>query len=558
MKKKKYYLILVIIIIIGILVFINYRTLNSVDFKLINAETINLNVNDSWEDPGFVVDKEYTDNVKVENNINYQKVGTYDVIYKLRIGILSKKLKRTINVLDQNKETNLKLILNGENPTYLMINNNYQEKGAIAYDSIDGSLSDKIIIEKNIVNNIEGTYTVTYKVTNNQGVTKKIERKVLVYSFDFTGKLKTDVSSKDNEITINISDLNYSHTILPSGESSKERIINYKVNNNGVYIFNFYDKNNSLYKYEVNVNNIDKTNPTGTCVMSLKDKGAEISVTANDNSKILGYRYSYGNTETDIITSNKYSINSQDINAKVTIIDQAGNTTAINCVSVDDSTKYPRSYTLETFEYNGKKYQYWFYKPKNYSLRTKMPLLVYFHGDGGRKGVNYVNNYAFPNFIYTGMDFPFYMIAPYCNNETDFSSDKKMESIIKNIEYVVQNNNIDTDRIIISGGSSGARGAYKIASVYKDLFSCLVIGSGVTYQLNIFEKDLTHLPIWIFHGKSDKNISIRDVEAHVNNIRSLGGNVKFSAIDGGHGITEEVFKKQELIDWMIAQRKSKH
>ena len=558
MKSKKYIILIIIILIIGILLLINYQTLNKVNFKLINLETINLNVNDSWKDPGYIVDDKYKNNVHVNNNVNFQKVGSYNVIYKLRIGLLSKKLKRTINVLESQKETNLKIVLNGENPTYLMTNNSYQEKGAMAIDTIDGNITNKLLTKNNIVNNVEGLYTVTYKVTNKQGVTKTIERKVYVYSFDFNGNLKTNDTSKDNEIIININDTNYSYTILPNNEKTTERNINYKINDNGQYVFYFYDKYNSIYKYEVKVTNIDKINPTGTCIMSLKDKGADITVTANDNNKIIGYKYSYGNNETSLITNNKYTINTQDIDAKVTIIDQVGNTSVINCVSVDNSTKYPRSYTLETFEYGGKKYQYWLYKPKNYSIRTKMPLLVYFHGDGGRKSAKDVNNYAFPNFIYTGMDFPFYMIAPYCNNETDFSSDKKMESIIKNIEYVVQNNNIDTDRIIISGGSSGARGAYRIASVYKNIFSCLVIGSGVTYQLRNFEKDLTYLPIWIFHGKNDTHINIKDVEAHVNNINSLGGNVHFSAIDGGHDITEEVFKSQELINWMIEQKRSKH
>src|SRR5690606_31621144 len=53
-----------------------------------------------------------------------------------------------------------------------------------AYDSIDGDLSDKIIISGEVNTNKPGTYTITYSVTNSLGETATAERKVHVLKID--------------------------------------------------------------------------------------------------------------------------------------------------------------------------------------------------------------------------------------------------------------------------------------------------------------------------------------------------------------------------------------
>jgi predicted peptidase len=243
-----------------------------------------------------------------------------------------------------------------------------------------------------------------------------------------------------------------------------------------------------------------------------------------------------------------------DKTSSVTIYDRADNKTTINCRVVDKSTTIQRSYTSKVFTTSGgKKYEYWLYTPKH-SARDKMPLLVYFHGDGGRKSLNSVNDYAYPNFISNGADFPFYMIAPHVDSTDDFGTDARMEKTYELINYIIKNYNIDSSRIIVSGGSSGSRGAYRMAAQYKNLFSCMVIGSGILYQL--YDDKLTHIPIWFFHGELDSITDYRDIERHANNINTLGGNAKVTIIKSGkHDITETVFKREDLIKWMVSQKK---
>ena len=214
-----------------------------------------------------------------------------------------------------------------------------------------------------------------------------------------------------------------------------------------------------------------------------------------------------------------------------------------------------RSYTKQTFYLsNGEKYYFWLYEPEN-KMATKMPLLIYFSGSASRTTLDSVNDYAYPEFIRDGMDFPFYMIAPFVNKSDDFDTDGRILKTKELIDYIVNNYPIDKTRIIVSGGSAGARGAYRMASVYKDLFSCMVIGSGVTGKLD--DSNLTHLPIYFLHGAKDTIISYKKIQTHVDNINALGGNAIIKIdYDRGHEVTETLFREPEVIDWMVAQRKS--
>lgn len=76
------------------------------------------------------------------------------------------------------------IILHGENPMELHVGDIYVEPGAAAYDSVDGDLTDKIIISGKVDTSKAGTYTVTYRVTNSLGETATAERKVHVLKVD--------------------------------------------------------------------------------------------------------------------------------------------------------------------------------------------------------------------------------------------------------------------------------------------------------------------------------------------------------------------------------------
>ena len=75
----------------------------------------------------------------------------------------------------------LTIELLGDETIYLVTNSEYVEFGAKAYDSIDGDISDYIVINSSSINNTrEGTYIVSYTITNSASESKTINRTVIV------------------------------------------------------------------------------------------------------------------------------------------------------------------------------------------------------------------------------------------------------------------------------------------------------------------------------------------------------------------------------------------
>ncbi len=70
--------------------------------------------------------------------------------------------------------------LNGDVVVYLKVGTPYNELGAVAYDNIDGNISERIVHESNVNAALPGTYHVVYEVRDRAGNTAKAARTVYV------------------------------------------------------------------------------------------------------------------------------------------------------------------------------------------------------------------------------------------------------------------------------------------------------------------------------------------------------------------------------------------
>lgn len=77
-------------------------------------------------------------------------------------------------------DDNLMLSILGDSPITHEAKTAYTDLGAVAYDVVDGSLTESIVVENNVDPNKIGEYTVIYRVTNSAGLTKTRTRVVNV------------------------------------------------------------------------------------------------------------------------------------------------------------------------------------------------------------------------------------------------------------------------------------------------------------------------------------------------------------------------------------------
>lgn len=174
-------IILGIIIIILVITLVKSNKNNNVyTFELVGPSEINVSLNDSYVDIGYIARDEDNNNianlVNVSGNVDTTKVGTYKVVFVLTINDKNVTLERKVNVVKTDQL--LTLMLNGSKNVTIRSNDVYEEEGYSAADSVEGDLNDIVQIANYIDYSTPGTYTIVYYVTNSKNITKAVYRTV--------------------------------------------------------------------------------------------------------------------------------------------------------------------------------------------------------------------------------------------------------------------------------------------------------------------------------------------------------------------------------------------
>ena len=557
-KKFKVPLIIfgiVIILIIGILVLFNMNKGSSSDtvvayyLTLEGEELITIYRGDEYVDPGYIgrdsLGNDLTDKVVVSSNIDTSIVGDYEVVYTLNDKILT----RYISVVDKPVgATSIYLI--GDLTMYLDINSEYVEPGYMAIDSVDSTLTDKVIVKNEIDTSKVGTYYVIYSVTNSSGITIQNKRKVIVTDSEITLSLdNTNYTNKDINIDVYVSDNYFNYLILPDGNKINNRSYTYTVSSNGEYKFTSYNKNGKESTGSITVSNIDKEKPQGTCSGSYGDGKSSISIKASDNIGISRYVIDGVSYTSSTITLNK------DVSkVSITIYDKAGNTNTISCSLKQSVTYYQKSFTLLEYSHSGGiSIQYWLNIPD--SARDGMPLVIFLHGDGEINRPDALKKLKPVNFItseYSGK--PFIFIAP-ITTSADWVSSSRVISLKGLIDKIVKDYKIDSNNIYIMGISRGAIGTWNMVDKYPNFFRAAVPISCCQYKDNKPENFL-HTKILAISGNVGENGDAyynKCMTYFVGDINKVGGNAEKKTYRGQtHSTITAAVDYNEVLSWMFS------
>lgn len=183
-RKLRLILKLIILFLLLVIVGLFYFKKNIVftDFYLKGDSTIVVNYGDTYKDEGFVAKlykKDVSDQVKVKGKVDYKKVGTYKITYKLRIDYLNieKLLVRKINVVDNVPP---ELTISSDETVYIDENGEYVQPAYSASDNYDGDLTSKVKVDGSVDVNKVGEYKQTYTVSDSSKNETKKEIKIIV------------------------------------------------------------------------------------------------------------------------------------------------------------------------------------------------------------------------------------------------------------------------------------------------------------------------------------------------------------------------------------------
>lgn len=282
----KIFNLFIIIIIIGVISYNKYVNDNkenieietedsNIIFKLQGDAEVNIYEGDNYTDLGYILCNQNNEpldyQVSKNDNININKVGSYNVTYSVVIDEKNYEIERTINVL-KNPIKNVEFSLKGANAINIIVGEKFNDPLFICYDKeTKEDLSSNVKTNSNLNNNKVGNYRIEYTLKIN-GKEKTILRNVNVlkekYSFSYNNKLTND----DVAVVFQSYIPNFSYIKTPDNNIHKESKLTYNISNNGVYKFYVYDFENNYEEYQVSINNIDKAKPTlKSCVGTISN-----------------------------------------------------------------------------------------------------------------------------------------------------------------------------------------------------------------------------------------------------------------------------------------------
>ena len=143
------------------------------------------------------------------------------------------------------------------------------------------------------------------------------------------------------------------------------------------------------------------------------------------------------------------------------------------------------------------------------------------------------------------------LIMPQCPNDSFWVA--KIESIKKFIDKIIAEYSVDTGRIYLCGISMGGFGTWYTAMAYPDLFAAIApcCGGGMAWNSEVLK-----MPIWAFHGLSDKVVSPNHTIEMVEKLKLTNPNLKYDLFEGvGHNAWDYAFH-EELLTWITSQKKA--
>lgn len=198
-------------------------------------------------------------------------------------------------------------------------------------------------------------------------------------------------------------------------------------------------------------------------------------------------------------------------------------------------------------KFNNKRGRYFLDIPKEYNPGTSYPLIVSLHGvgEGGfasmRRWLRYSNH---------GQKYIF--LSPHYGSGYWWEKDGE-DLVLNSIKQVCAEQNIDTNRIYLTGFSSGAHGVWYISIRNSDIFAAIAPIAGeciISQQIG----NLLHVPVFIIHGEQDGDIPIAAARDARDKLQKLNYEFKYLEIPG-HRHAYPIKKSKEILKWFESKKR---
>lgn len=233
----------------------------------------------------------------------------------------------------------------------------------------------------------------------------------------------------------------------------------------------------------------------------------------------------------------------------------------------------------EIFINEGDTLKYRILKPENFDQNKIYPLHLFLHGAGERGNDNELQLVHGAKLFLNKenrKEFNSWVIFPQCasndywaNMSFDLSDKESMAKmrdsdepnpslslVLKLMDLLVQKKQVNTDKVYVSGLSMGGMGTFEILFRRPNMFAAAtpICGDGIPQYVSEYAKKV---PLWIFHGSSDKVVSPRYSLKMANAIIAAGGSPKITFYENvGHNSWNNAFSEVDFLKWIHSKTKN--
>lgn len=202
-------------------------------------------------------------------------------------------------------------------------------------------------------------------------------------------------------------------------------------------------------------------------------------------------------------------------------------------------------------------------KPLDYDPGKQYPLVISlpYGGQPGTDPIRQIQGAAAAEMLSTDMNrkkYPAFLFIPHCPPGSGWGGIPNYPSIdslvYEAIRSLDEQLSIDTTRRYVTGISRGGYGTWNFICTHPEMFAAAipVCGGGDP----ALAAKITHVAVWAFHGKHDKNVPVSGSRDIINAIKKAGGTPRYTEYpDEGHNIWYQVSITPGLLDWLFAQRR---
>lgn len=222
-----------------------------------------------------------------------------------------------------------------------------------------------------------------------------------------------------------------------------------------------------------------------------------------------------------------------------------------------------RSEERMTREAGGQRLRYTKVEPGGARPADGWPVVIFLHGAGERGDDLSLVGVHGPLKVLDGIPElqRCVILAPQCPLDTWW----RMETLEAFLDEVLARDDIDPDRVYLTGLSMGGYGTWHLIARFPQRFAAAVPICGGGDLGRVWSDRPTgydmegllrarELPIRVFHGELDSVIPVSESRLLVEALRAVDGNVELTVYPGvDHDSWTETYANRELWEWMFRQ-----